>query len=118
MPDIRTGRPTRISAYTPPTAVTTKTASPTRLDLRDYGPVTLVGTVKRAGDPTNVPLRRRVRLYDEIGRRLMRETWSDAATGAFTFENLPQGRFTAMTYDHENIYRALVIDNLMEVVSG
>ena len=112
--------PTRISEYTPPATVTSKPApAPNRIDIAYGGTATVAGTVKRKADPANVPLRRRVRLYDENGRQFIREVWSDAVTGVFAFENLnPAYAYTAMTYDHENIYRALVIDNLTEVVGG
>jgi hypothetical protein len=39
------------------------------------------GTVKDKGTP-NMPVRRRVRLYQDRDGLLVRETWSDATTGA------------------------------------
>lgn len=114
MPGTRNAEPGRISAY--PVGTTSAgdgSLIPLRLDLQDGGTVSVTGTVKRKGDPVDVPLRRRVRLYNESDRRFVRETWSDAVTGAFVFPDLKAGAvYTAMAYDHENNYRALVIDNI------
>jgi hypothetical protein len=110
-----TSQPTLISEYPVP-AFSISSAEPITLDLDNYGPGSVVGTVKEYDTPANVPLRRRVRLYDEITRRMIRETWSDPVTGAFAFTNLdPARRYTAMAYDHEGIYRALVIDRVEAV---
>lgn len=109
--------PTRISEYTPPATVTSKLAEPpNRIDIAYGGTAIVTGTVKRKADPANVPLRRRVRLYDEIGRQFIREVWSDAVTGEFVFENLnPAYPYTVITYDYENNYRALTVDKVVAV---
>ena len=71
------------------------------------------GTVKRKGEPRDVPLRRRVRLHDKRDMRLIRETWSDAETGAFRFDNIdPTVPFVALAYDHLHQYRALADDSI------
>lgn len=71
------------------------------------------GTVKRKDTPANAPLRRRVRLIRERDGLKMRETWSDAATGAYQFDYIDElQRWTVITYDHEHNYRAEVADNL------
>ena len=71
------------------------------------------GTVKRKGELRDVPLRRRVRLHDKRDMRLIRETWSDAETGAFRFDNIdPQVPFVALVYDHLHQYRALADDSI------
>jgi hypothetical protein len=81
------------------------------LDLSDGGPAWLSGTVKKDATPDDLPLRRRVRLYEGNCRRFVRETWSDAATGAFSFSNLnPDQQYTAIVYDHLGQYRALISD--------
>ena len=74
---------------------------------------TVYGTVDRKGSPANVPLRRRVRLHSDITGAVVRETWSDAATGAFAFTGIdPAQRYTALAYDHEHNFRAEAADNL------
>lgn len=71
------------------------------------------GTVKRKGEPRDVPLRRRVRLHDKRDMRLIRETWSDAETGSFRFDGLdPTVPFIAITYDHTGRYCALGDDSI------
>lgn len=77
------------------------------------GLATLHGTVHLYGKPVNTPLRRRVRLHDKRDMRLIRETWSDAETGAFRFDNIdPTVPFIAITYDHTGRYCALGDDSI------
>ena len=47
-----------------------------------------MGTVKESTPPANTPLRRKVQLIDESTRLLVRETWSDALTGAYDFQSV------------------------------
>lgn len=99
---------------THPNPTFTMTAGvPIRFDLTDGGTATVYGTVKRDADPDPLPVARRVRLYDEVGRRFIRETWSDPVTGAFAFEGVnPDARYTAIAMDHLGQYRALISDAL------
>lgn len=108
--------PTRISEYTPPATTSVLAVRPTLpIDLGDWGTYKITGSVKRKSDPLNVPLRRRVRLYDSKGAYLYRETWSDEATGAFVFENVAASKYLVVTYDHLNQYRALGADEVEPV---
>jgi hypothetical protein len=78
----------------------------------DVGALTLTGTVAERGTP-NAPLRRRVNLIEQITGRVIRETWSDAATGAYSFPNIMGGRkYTVVSYDHTGFYRAVIADSL------
>jgi hypothetical protein len=78
----------------------------------DAGTFTLAGTVKQLGSP-NQPLRRRVNLIEEVSGRVIRETWSDATTGAYAFAGIAGGRtYSVISYDHANIYRAVIADKL------
>ena len=78
----------------------------------------ITGTVKEKNTPTDTPLRRRVRLYRENDGLLLRETWSNAATGEYAFEDIPQTqRYTVIAYDHLHNYRAVIADNLTPEVS-
>jgi hypothetical protein len=59
------------------------------------------------------PVRRRVVLIDEATRKTARETWSDAATGVYTFSNVDVGRtYTVLSYDHTLALRAVVADRV------
>lgn len=110
------GAAVRISEYAPP-AQTQVIAAPraAALDLAFGGTYRIVGTVRRQADPVNLPLRRRVRLLNEKGTATVRETWSDATTGEFSFENVAAGLYVVMTYDHLNQYRALAADQVWSV---
>jgi len=82
------------------------------VDLEDGGVGRIVGTVKEKGTPSNLPLARKVRLINEFSGRLIRETWSNAA-GDYVFNNVAIGpRYTVVTYDYTNTYRAVIADNL------
>jgi len=73
----------------------------------------IVGTVKEKGVPQDVPVSRRVLLFDERANVVVRETWSDAVTGAYTFDSLnPDIRYLVIAYDHRHDYRAVIADNL------
>ena len=102
--------PTLISAYTPPPLSISTPTSATNLNLVYGGPGIVRGTVKKV---PGEPLRRRVRLHDEVGMGLVRETWSDATTGAFEFTGLSPARsYTVIAYDHLHDYRAQIIDRV------
>jgi hypothetical protein len=67
--------------------------------------------VKEKGQPDQ-PLVRRVQLISENTRVLVAETWSDT-TGAYRFELIdPAQRYTVVSYDHKQMYRAVIADNL------
>ena len=75
-------------------------------------PNRIAGSVKVKGTP-DVPVSRRVLLYDERANVVVRETWSDGATGAYSFELLnPEIRYLVIAYDHKQNYRAVVADHL------
>lgn len=61
------------------------------------------GTVKKDGTP-DVPVRRRVRLVDQVTGRFIRETWSDAVTGAYVFNYIAPGVYTVYALDHTGEY--------------
>ena len=85
----------------------------TARDVEFGGSGTVYGTVKRDADPVDLPMRRRVRLFDERSGLLVREAWSDAATGAYSFAGLDASRtYTVVAYDHDRAYRAVIADNM------
>lgn len=61
------------------------------------------GTVKKDGTP-DVPVRRRVRLIDQATGKFIRETWSDAVTGAYAFNYIAPGVYTVYALDHTGEY--------------
>lgn len=86
------------------------------LDLYDGGRGQIVGTVKEKSTPTNVPLRRKVRLFHEFSGRFVRETWSDDA-GNYAFTGIdPTQRYTVVSYDYLQNYRAVIADNILPEV--
>lgn len=84
------------------------------LDQQDAGHYRLYGTVELAGTP-NLLLRRRVQLWNQRDKRMVRETWSDATTGAWSFDYIRGGdgtRYSVVTYDHTGQKQAQIADNL------
>jgi hypothetical protein len=71
----------------------------------------ITGTVKNA---PSTPVRRKVLLMDEATQQTIRETWSDAVTGAYSFTHIAMGRnYTVISYDHTLAFRAVVADRVM-----
>lgn len=101
-----------------PTATNFKLAQHPMLlrDRIDGGFGQIVGTVKEKSTPTNVPLRRKVRLFHELSGRFLRETWSDDA-GNYAFTGIdPTQRYTVVSYDYLQNYRAVIADNILPEV--
>ena len=72
----------------------------------------IVGTVKEKGLPDNLPLSRKVRLVRDFDMAFVDETWSDAA-GNYVFNDIAIGpRYSVISYDYTNTYRAVIADNL------
>ena len=71
----------------------------------------ITGTVKEKGQPDQ-PLVRQVLLYSENTYTLVASTWSDAS-GNYRFERIdPQQRYTVISTDYQQLYRAVIADNL------
>ena len=84
-------------------------------DLQDGGLYLVHGTVHLDATPTDLPLRRRVQLYNQRDSRLIREAWSDATTGAYSFDGIRGGdgtRYFVAAFDHTQDKRAVIADNL------
>lgn len=84
-------------------------------DLQDAGTYRIYGTTKVDATPVDVPVRRRVQLYNQRGGRLIREVWSDATTGAYSFDGIRGGdgtRYFVAAFDHTQDKRAVIADNL------
>ena len=75
------------------------------------------GTVEEKATP-NIPLRRRVRLHRDVDGLMVRETWSDAVTGAYTFTGInPAYTYHAIAFDYTRNYSAVIADNLTPEVA-
>ena len=107
--------PTQAGVVSPPPAAPTFTAllgpMPSGLDAEDGGVYRVAATVKIKGTP-NTPVARRVVLHDQLSGRVVRSTWSDAATGAYAFERIRRGPFYVAAFDHTGDKRAEIVDNL------
>lgn len=77
----------------------------------DGGEFQIVGTTKNTGTPPT-PVRRRVRLHEQSSGRIVRETWSDATTGAYTFAGLRLTVYYVVGFDHTGQYAGVLADNL------
>ena len=78
----------------------------------------VAGTVKEraknAPEGSEVPVMRRVRLYDERQGTCIAETWSDATTGAYSFEYIDMQRiYTVLSYDHNGQFVAVAANGLV-----
>ena len=78
-----------------------------------HGTYRITGTVKEKGPQLDVPVSRRVLLIDERANFVVRETWSDVATGAYAFHHInPEIQYLVISYDYQQNFRAAVADNL------
>lgn len=88
-------------------------------DLVNGGPVTLTGTtkIKSGSTPaTNIPCLARVRALRDMDSMPIRETWSDANTGAFTISDLSaEYTYTLLATDPSGNYRAVSADRITGV---
>lgn len=75
----------------------------------------VAGDVAITGTP-DTPVRRRVRLLDKASGALMREVWSDAATGAYDFTNIREGETIVLAEDHTDVFNAVVSDAVPAVL--
>lgn len=78
-----------------------------RIDLLDGGPYRITGTTKNTGTP-DIPVRRRVRLHDQLTGRAFREVWSDATTGAYSFDRIRFGTFYVTAFDHTGQFSGVI----------
>lgn len=101
------------AAPEPQGTLRTKSSAATQVSDTEYGGQGRVhGTVERKNTPTNVPLRRRVRLHRSRDGLLVRETWSKA-DGTYEFNGVSmQYEYDAIAWDNEMSYRSVIANNL------
>ena len=83
-----------------------------RPDAIDGGGYHLAGTVKVDGTP-DIPVSRRVWLFDHDGARIVRELWSDPLTGAYDFTHIAHRPYFVIAFDHTNNFRAVIADRVL-----
>ena len=79
-----------------------------RLNFYDDGTYRITGTVKVEAGAIDTPVRRRVRLHDQPTGRVIREAWSDAATGAYSFDLIRTGVFYVTSFDHTGQFSGVI----------
>lgn len=80
-------------------------------ELNYSGPGKISGTVFEKATPSNLAVRRRVRMFDERSALCVQETWSDPSSGAYQFVGVPlDTRYTIVAYDHTGAYRGVIAD--------
>ncbi|QPF74188.1 LamG domain-containing protein [Roseateles sp. DAIF2] len=96
-----------------PTAAPKATRGPRHArDTYHGGRGIIIGTVYTKGTP-NTPVQRRVRLMRDRDSVVIRETWSNPATGAYAFPLIDENqKYTVIALDHTNDKRAAIADNL------
>lgn len=79
-----------------------------RRDMADGGGYRITELVYYNGELA----RRRVKLFRREGRgyRFVRETWSDAVTGRYTFNNIAPGKYLVLADDFLALKNAVVAD--------
>ena len=103
----------RVNAVTPAWAPTSiPLFFKPNFDYINGGDGIISGTVKLTGTP-NTPAHRKVRLLRDYDSRLMRETWSDPVSGAYSFSGIDRTvNYTVLGIDYTHNFRAVVADNL------
>lgn len=99
--------PGKVAITLPPSAL--------HLDGEDFGLSRIQSWVKEKALPNNLPLRRRVRLYEQRSGRFIRETWSDAVTGEYRFDNIRGDngiKYFVAAFDHLGNFSGVIADNL------
>lgn len=82
-------------------------------DMEFSGRGQFAGTLKTKGTP-NAPAHRRIRLVRDRDALLVRETWSDAASGAWSFTEIDEAQaYTVEASDYEGNYRTVVASNVI-----
>ncbi len=72
----------------------------------------IAGTVKEAGSPFDLAVRRRVRLYRKVDGLMIREQWS-ATDGAYSFDNIFRAQqYYVLSFDHTGNYNGVIKDSI------
>jgi hypothetical protein len=80
-------------------------------DFENGGKYQVVGTTKVKGSP-DYAVSRRVRLHDQLTGLLVREQWSVAGTGVYTFDRIRSGNFYVVALDHTSVHNGVIATNV------
>lgn len=87
-------------------------------DIEHGGAGRIWGTTKTKGTLTNVPTKARVVLFHQRSKLLVRETWSDPATGAFEFIGIDTRQdFLVLAEDAAGSFRPVAASRLVPEVA-
>ena len=101
-------RPVSIAGYVAPGPLRgVASAAPVTVDLKNAGSYRITGTTKNTGTPP-VPVGRLVRLHDQKTGEIVRQAWSDATTGAYSFDHIRPGVFYVVSFDHTGLYNGAI----------
>lgn len=84
---------------------------PVTFDASDGGGYRIAGTVYLDATP-DMPLRRRVRLFDQESGRFVRQVWSDGITGGYAFEKIRGGMYFVVAHDYALEHNAVIRDRI------
>jgi hypothetical protein len=79
------------------------------VDTYHGGRYKILGTVREAATPIDVPVVRKVRLHRKIDGMMIRQTWS-AADGTYSFSDIASQLYYVVSFDHLANYNAVVKD--------
>lgn len=112
----RVGALRGLSAFAPALPVRPRLHRPASFcrDINFGGRGVVSGVVKLRATPINQPVRRRVWLLRERDAQIVRETWSSAIDGSYSFPFIDETqRYTVIAFDHTHDKRAVIADNLI-----
>ena len=84
--------------------------------MEDGGALSIIEPVTRLN--AIPPQSRRVRLYDQHSGRIVREQWSDPATGNVDFQYLREGPWVLYALDHTGEHEAVIISDRLATADG
>lgn len=76
----------------------------------NFGAGRIFGTVKVT---PATPVSRLVRLHDQLSGRVVAETQSNPATGAYSFENLRTTSYYVTSFDSTKLYNGVIASDLI-----
>jgi hypothetical protein len=88
-----------------------------RVDRSYGGTLKIVGTTKNKATPSNLPVSRKVSLFDQRRQVLVRQTWSDAA-GNYVFDNIKDGLYFIAGFDHTGQYNGTIQTDVKPSLNG
>lgn len=82
------------------------------IDVVNGGKFRVSGTTKILSSPTT-QTSVKVCLHDQLSGLLVGSQWSKSNTGAYSFNNIRNGSFYVVAFDHTKNYRAVIADQIV-----